>query len=228
MNPKGLLIAAAAAMLLIAAPRPAAHAMIAIDPVIDQNSTNVVKVRKRGGGGGRVSRGGGGGRVSGLRSGGGRGYRGGRSGVGRSFDGGRSVASRGYDGGRSVRGGNGKRDVGSLGVRNRDFKPKVSGRDGSRTAARSFDGRESFGHRKVFSDRKFGDDRKKLFAERKFDDDRRFFRKRRHHRALFFVGPSRDYGYDDYGCQWLKWKAIHTGSPYWWRRYDRCRSGWEW
>lgn len=29
--------------------------------------------------------------------------------------------------------------------------------------------------------------------------------------------------YDD--CGWLKRRAIHTGSPYWWHRYRACR-GW--
>jgi hypothetical protein len=28
------------------------------------------------------------------------------------------------------------------------------------------------------------------------------------------------------GCRWLRYKAIATGSSYWWRRYHRCRRGW--
>lgn len=31
------------------------------------------------------------------------------------------------------------------------------------------------------------------------------------------------YGYDS--CRWLKRKAIHTGSPYWWKRYQYCIYG---
>lgn len=27
------------------------------------------------------------------------------------------------------------------------------------------------------------------------------------------------------GCEWLRRRAVITGSPYWWRRYRRCR-GW--
>lgn len=27
------------------------------------------------------------------------------------------------------------------------------------------------------------------------------------------------------GCYWLKERALYTGSPYWWRRYQACRSG---
>jgi hypothetical protein len=37
-----------------------------------------------------------------------------------------------------------------------------------------------------------------------------------------------DYALNGYGCEWLRWKAIQTGSPYWWRRYDWCRNGWDW
>jgi hypothetical protein len=29
------------------------------------------------------------------------------------------------------------------------------------------------------------------------------------------------YDYDD--CRWLKRRAIHTGSSYWWSRYHACR-----
>lgn len=27
------------------------------------------------------------------------------------------------------------------------------------------------------------------------------------------------------GCGWLRQRAVRTGSPYWWRRYDLCRRG---
>lgn len=27
-------------------------------------------------------------------------------------------------------------------------------------------------------------------------------------------------------CEWLRRRAVITGSPYWWRRYYRCRRGW--
>ena len=55
-------------------------------------------------------------------------------------------------------------------------------------------------------------------------------RHHRHHRhRFFFVGApiyayDYDYGYD-YSCSWLRWKARHTGSRYWWHRYHEC-IGW--
>ena len=33
--------------------------------------------------------------------------------------------------------------------------------------------------------------------------------------------------YDGYGCSYLRRRAISTGSSYWWRRYEECRSGYE-
>jgi hypothetical protein len=99
-----------------------------------------------------------------------------------------------------------------------DRKVFEGGKDVDR---RKFD-EGKFGFRKFDGDRKFTD---RKF--RKFDDDK-FFHDR--HRALFFVGPlfDYDYGFNGYGCEWLRWKAIQTGSPYWWRRYDWCRNGWRW
>ena len=42
----------------------------------------------------------------------------------------------------------------------------------------------------------------------------------RHHKRIVVAG------YDDYGyasdCYWLKRKALHTGSGYWWNRYYAC------
>jgi hypothetical protein len=32
------------------------------------------------------------------------------------------------------------------------------------------------------------------------------------------------YGYSD-GCHWLRQRALYTGSPYWWDRYNSCRYG---
>jgi hypothetical protein len=60
------------------------------------------------------------------------------------------------------------------------------------------------------------------FASRHFDrDDFRF-----HHRHghfvngvfVFDVGPG--YAYND--CWWLRRRALATGSPYWWHRYELC------
>jgi hypothetical protein len=40
------------------------------------------------------------------------------------------------------------------------------------------------------------------------------------------VGYGYGYGYG-YGpsCYWLKKKAIHTGSAYWWHKYKQCKYG---
>jgi hypothetical protein len=46
-----------------------------------------------------------------------------------------------------------------------------------------------------------------------------------HHRRFIFIGAyPYDYGYG-YGCGWLRRRALHTGSPYWWHRYEACLSG---
>jgi hypothetical protein len=248
MNKKVLVTAAAAALLVIAAPQPAAKAMTGIIPAIDQDSTNVVQV----GGGRRGIRGGGRG------SGGGRGGgewlpRGPAIGSFRAFGGDRGgfLAPRpspriyGWSNG-------GSRSFGKPYIGGHRFRDNGVGRhvfrsDRPRGFARGFDGRKFFDGRKAVTDRKlfnhrkfddgkfgfrkFDGDRKfdhRKFAHRKFDDDK-FFHKRRH-RALFFVAPlfAYDYGFNGYGCEWLRWKAIQTGSPYWWRRYEWCRNGWGW
>ena len=59
---------------------------------------------------------------------------------------------------------------------------------------------------------------------------------RRHVRRGFFIGvPLAAYGAYSYGygggyygyggCRWLKLRALESGSPYWWRRYEACRYG---
>jgi hypothetical protein len=55
----------------------------------------------------------------------------------------------------------------------------------------------------------------------------------RHHRRFHsrvFIGVPFAYGaypyyYDGGGCYWLRRRAVATGSPYWWSRYDACLSG---
>jgi hypothetical protein len=39
----------------------------------------------------------------------------------------------------------------------------------------------------------------------------------------FYFGPG--YGYVPASCEWLRLRALETGSPYWWRRYRACRAG---
>ena len=259
MNRKVLLTAAAAALLVIAVPRPAAKAMNPIGPAVDQAGAAVVQVRGRGGGG-----------VHGFAGGGGREWRFGGGGARGPHIGGGGLRvhpgprSYGWSGGGSrglikpYVGGHAFRDNGARGI----FRG-----DRPRSWAHDFDGRKVFDHRKFDGDRKkfftgrdfdngkfgfrkfdgegkkfftdhrfddgkfgfrkFGDHRRKFFADRRFDDDR-FFHK--HRRALFFVGPffGFDNDYNGFGCEWLKWKALQTGSPYWWRRYEWCRNGWDW
>lgn len=48
----------------------------------------------------------------------------------------------------------------------------------------------------------------------------------RHFRRGVVIGlPFYGYYYDNYyydDCGWLYRRAIRTGSPYWWRRYEEC------
>jgi hypothetical protein len=58
---------------------------------------------------------------------------------------------------------------------------------------------------------------------------RPYYYRRPHVRPIYSYGyVSRPvyygYGYGD-GCYWMKRRAVHTGSHYWWRRYRDCR-GW--
>lgn len=51
---------------------------------------------------------------------------------------------------------------------------------------------------------------------------------RRFHRGFVYGGlPLATFGhyYHRSGCGWLKRRAVHTGSRYWWRRYAACRRG---
>src|SRR5262249_53999198 len=43
-------------------------------------------------------------------------------------------------------------------------------------------------------------------------------------RRAFFVGAPLYYAYGG-GCAWLRYRALVTGSPYWWQRYRWCL-GW--
>lgn len=84
---------------------------------------------------------------------------------------------------------------------------------------RHFGGRRhAHGHRH-FRGRHFGGRRffhgGRHFGHRKFH--RRHFGFRRHYGGHIWVGRS---------CRWLRIRAIVTGSPYWWRRYHRCRYRW--
>jgi hypothetical protein len=52
----------------------------------------------------------------------------------------------------------------------------------------------------------------------------------RRFRGYAFYGLPYVYAYNDYGgysCSYLRRRAIRTGSAYWWRRYEKCRYGYE-
>jgi hypothetical protein len=59
-----------------------------------------------------------------------------------------------------------------------------------------------------------------------------FYGPRRHFRRGVFIGAPLVYGAYAYGygggCRWLRYRALETGSPYWWRRYEACRYGYGW
>jgi hypothetical protein len=52
---------------------------------------------------------------------------------------------------------------------------------------------------------------------------------RHRHRRIFIGAPFAyyPYYYNDYGegCYWLRRRAVATGSPYWWDRYEACLGG---
>jgi hypothetical protein len=104
-----------------------------------------------------------------------------------------------------------KRGPGGWGGHSRGFAMGMRTHSGPR-----FYGSAHFGHKsfKGYS-----------FRHHKFPRYAAFHHRRHHkfHRHRFVVVgfPSVAYAYG-YGCQWLKWKAIDTGSPYWWNRYYEC------
>jgi hypothetical protein len=54
----------------------------------------------------------------------------------------------------------------------------------------------------------------------------RHFHARPHFFRARYIAPVYAYTYyDGYGdgCYWMKRRALHTGSPYWWHRYRACR-----
>ncbi len=193
-----------------------------------------------GGGGGRGSFGGGG-RMGGF--GGGPAFRGGMGygGAGRSFNSfsaGRSNHSLGVsrgpvfrDGGASI----GRRSFdrpGRFAVRSFDRMPR-GGFDGSSGYIRRGDGAHLY--KRDFSNRTkfYGNGGRRNFAHNDHDGNWRGKHDRRHHRLrrfshFFFFGPGYDDYYYDYAtsyyndCEWLRLRAISTGSVYWWRRYRQC------
>jgi hypothetical protein len=55
-----------------------------------------------------------------------------------------------------------------------------------------------------------------------YSGDHSRYRPFRRHRDIFVGGPL-IYGSYYYGsCSWLRYRALRTGSPYWWERYHAC------
>jgi hypothetical protein len=48
---------------------------------------------------------------------------------------------------------------------------------------------------------------------------------RHHFHRHSFVRGYPYYAYYGDGCDWLRRRALYTGSPYWWQRYEACRYG---
>lgn len=84
-------------------------------------------------------------------------------------------------------------------------------------------GGRGFGGRHFRGGRHFGGVRH-FRGGRHFGGHRHVHRRWRHRRGIY-VGVPYVYGSYYYGsCNWLRRKAIRTGSRYWWRRYYRCRN----
>ncbi len=115
---------------------------------------------------------------------------------------------------------------GSPGVSQRIEVGRRFGGGGPRFGMRSFGGK-SFGHRR------FGGIRGGNFSRHAYGGGWRPGRHRHHRRFWYgsaFAAVPYYYGdyYSDYGygygnCQYLKRRAIRTGSSYWWRRYEDCK-----
>jgi len=93
--------------------------------------------------------------------------------------------------------------------------------------ARHSGGARSGGHSfaaRSFSGRSFGTTR---FVGRSNFAAVAPFRHRRHFRRAFVVGVPLAYGAYAYGsgCSWLRYRALETGSRYWWSRYYDCVNG---
>ncbi|HZT47363.1 MAG TPA: hypothetical protein VFA64_05270 [Hyphomicrobiaceae bacterium] len=40
--------------------------------------------------------------------------------------------------------------------------------------------------------------------------------------TIRYYAPPPQYVYTEDGCHWLRRRALATGDPYWWSRYDDC------
>jgi hypothetical protein len=53
---------------------------------------------------------------------------------------------------------------------------------------------------------------------------------RHYYQRRFFIGAPLAFGFYGYAyysgsCRWLRSRALYTGSPYWWDRYEACING---
>jgi hypothetical protein len=196
-----------------------------------------------GGGGGRSFGGGGGGRSfggggGGFGGGGGRSFGGGGGGFGggggRSFGGGggRSFGGGfGGSGGRSFGGSGGHSfSGGSMNggaiIRRGDSGGPFIRRGGDGGGSRAFTYKRDGGD----GPRRYWKGDGKRWAD--YGRDHHHKGKHHHRRHRFFASSLFGYpGYDywpydvasyDYDCEWLRQKALYTGSRYWWWRYQLC------
>lgn len=244
MRPSKMLMACAAGVMLVWAPAQAQQQPLSDDTI------QLAQRQAGGGGGGGGGRGGGGPAVgpSGAGGGGtiGSGGGGGRSMGDRGGGGGRALSSGGGrgDGGQQAAG---RDDGGGRG----DRGPRIGGREGGERGLRAPEsrservGRADRGHRadrnpdgRILSDRRSKDGPRLKDGPRARDgrdqrragrdDGRRYDRKHIHkHGRRYSWGPGITFWLYDghyYGdCEWLRRRAIASGSRYWWRRYNQCR-----
>jgi hypothetical protein len=181
------------------------------------NAITLVGHQAGGGGGGGGGGGpGGGGSVHVGGGGGGPGLSGG--GGGRSFTrgGGGPSLGGGPRGARSFAD-NGPGHVYSRSYAGRDFNR--SGPNGDIRRGNS----QAFNRDRDHGDRNHGD-RNRRFAERDHDRNHDFDHNGRHRVFrngvwIWVYGPDY-YSYND--CWWLRERALATGNPYWWSRYNNC------
>jgi hypothetical protein len=138
-----------------------------------------------------------------------------------------SLAKRGGGGGASSGGGGG--GDGGGGGRGRGGRSSIGGSGGggslgaSSRRGPSISSRGDGGYSSKFSKRDRDGGARHKFAKRDDQRDHKRGRKDRRHLGIFL--GSTYYPYYSYvnECQWLRRRAILTGSDYWWRRHWTCR-----
>jgi hypothetical protein len=122
--------------------------------------------------------------------------------------------------------------LGSIGTAEAGKRGGWNGGGGKFSGARVHIGPKFYGGAKFYGGRKF-------YAGPKFHGGPKFYGGKfrhghkfaRHHKYRFVGVPLAYYGYSTYAysdnCYWLRRKAVHTGSNYWWDRYYACLDGYD-